>query len=120
MLKPIDKIIEDKALIIPITNVNKNRKRLLNCFMVSEKGNPLILECIKAIMKVSDQDLKRHYCLILRVMQKAIEDKYEYEFFEKRDRSILPNNGDWYIYDKNDKKIAESRYSNYDQQKGFV
>ena len=119
MLKPLTDIVEDKKLIIPVTEVIRKRKRLLNCFMVSNKGNPLILDCIKAVMKVEDKDLKKHYCLILRVMQQALKGKYEYEFFEKMSLSTKNITGDWNIYDKNGIKIAESRYKNYDQISGF-
>lgn len=119
MLKPLTDIVEDRKLIIPVTKVIKKRKRLLNCFMVSNKGNPLILDCIKAVMKVEDKELKNHYCLILRVMQQTLEGKYEYEFFEKMSLSTKSITGNWNIYDKKGIKIAESRYENYDQLSGF-
>lgn len=114
MLKPLTDIVKDRKLIIPITEVIEDRKRLLNCFMVSNKGNPLIMDCIKAVMKVEDKELKNYYCLILRVMQQTIEGKYEYEFFER-----MCITGNWNIYDKKGLKIAESRYKNYDQISGF-
>ena len=119
MLKPLTEIVKDKELIIPVTEVIRKRKRLLNCFMVSNKGNPLIMDCIKAVMKVEDTELKKNYCLILIVMQNALEGKYEYEFFEKMSLSIRSITGDWNIYDKQGVKIAESRYKNYNRVSGF-
>ena len=115
LLEPLEKIVKNGQLIIPITEVDKKDRRLLNCFMASTKGDPLILDCIKSIMKVEDKDLKKYYCLILRVMQQAIQGKYEYQFFERKMMSE-----DWSIYDKDGNKIAESRYKNYDQKKGFA
>lgn len=117
LLKPIDKIVGEKELIIPLTYM-KQDKRLLNCFMVCRKGDPLILKCIYSIMKIDDEELKKYYCLILRVMQKSLEGEYEYEFFEKSTKHLFGGET-WHIYDKKDNKIAESRYENYDQINGF-
>lgn len=118
LLKPVNDIIGENDLIIPITLVSKKRTRLLNCFMVSKKGDPLILKCIYSIMKIKDEELKYNYCLILRVMQKCLEGEYDYEFFEKSTKHFFGGET-WHIYDKMDNKIAESRYENYDQIKGF-
>jgi len=120
LLKPLNQIIKDKKLIIPITDVDGSRKRLLNCFMVSKKGNPLILECIKSVMKINNKDLYNNYRLILRVMEKTIEGKYNYEFIEKRESGGLFGKEEWAIFDQENQKIANSKYKNYDQHRGFL
>lgn len=91
---------------------------LLNGFMVSTKGNNLVKECIKNIMKIEQEDLEDNYPLILFVMQHSLKDKIEPIFFEKSSNSFIPLvSGNMQIYDKKNNRIGNSCYKNYSDGK---
>jgi mannosyltransferase OCH1-like enzyme len=112
VLEPLDNIVEGKKFTMPLT-IGDGDPRLLNAFIIANKGNPLLMECIEGIMQIEDKDLKGCYCLILRLMQDIMGDRIEYDFREKKDKK------EWYIADMNGKKIANSKYEGYDQKRGF-
>jgi mannosyltransferase OCH1-like enzyme len=125
ILVPLDKIISslDQKLSIPITEASYGRKRLLNCFIIANKGNPILGECIENVMKIKTEELDNCYHLILHTMQETIGDRIIYKMKEKNDsasyiKMIEGNN--WKIYDDKGKWIADSRYSNFDRWKGFI
>lgn len=123
--EPFDNLInnmEGDLFTMPITYARYDRKRLLNCFIIANKGNPLVKECIDNILKIEDKDLKNVYHLVLFTMQYTLKNKIKYHFVEKNDKesflSILDGN-EWHIYDKKNKVVANSRYKNYDRHVGF-
>lgn len=124
--EPLNNLIDNidgDFFTMPMTEAKYNRKRLLNCFIIANKGNPLLKECIINILKIDNKDLLKIYHLILFTMQHTLKDKIKYHFTERNDKEndlwILEGN-DWHIYDKNNKNIANSRYKNYDRNIGFV
>ncbi len=122
ILEPIDKILEnmgEKLLTMPLTETEYGYKRLLNCFIVSNKGNPIILDCINNLINIKQEELDKDYHLILNVMKETIGAKMEYIFTEKN-VSTIPYGEDWNIYGKNNLKIARSTYKDYDQKRGFL
>ena len=91
---------------------------LINSIMVSTKGNNLVKECIKNIMKIDQEDLEDNYPLILFVMQHSLKDKIEPIFFEKSSNSLIPLvSGNMQIYDKKNNRIGNSCYKNYSDGK---
>ena len=118
ILEPLDSIVEEKKFTMPLTIGDDDHPRLLNAFIIANKGNPLLMECIEGIMQVEDRDLKDCYHLILSLMQNIMGNRIEYDFIEKRD-NLKKSLKDWYISDMSGKKIANSRYMEYDQENGF-
>lgn len=123
--EPLDNIINNidgDLFTMPITEAKYDRKRLLNCFIIANKGNPLIKECIINILKIDNKDLLKIYHLVLFTMQYTLKDKIKYHFKERNDSKNdlwILEGGDWHIYDKNDKNIANSRYKKYNRHTGF-
>ena len=114
ILKPLDEIIGDNKndLIMPLSR-DCNVERLLNAFIITNKGNPKIKECIEKIMLVTQQDLEDNYALILYLMKEIIGKDIDYAFNE-RNINLTNLNTFWVILDKNNERIANCRYSNYD------
>jgi hypothetical protein len=123
LLRPLDELVVDQKFTMPLTKDRLNRKRLLNCFIISNKGNTLVAQCIENVMKITDNDLKDNYRLILHVMQETLGDRIEYLFDEKNIKISdiwFLDGKDWGIYNKKDELIGESKYKNYDQINGFI
>lgn len=89
-------------------------KTLLNGLIISNKGNPLIKECINNIMKIEQKDLDNNYPLILFVMQHTLNKKITHYFFERSSNNYIPlMAGHMEMFDKNGKIIGNSNYLNY-------
>ena len=125
ILIPLDKLVENKKFSIPITHDRLNRKRLLNCIIITNKGNPLIRECLENILKIDAGELSetKYYYLYLLTMQKTLEGKTPYHFREiNREESnfYLLRREKWIILDEKDELIGFSKYESYSHGKGFV
>ena len=93
---------------------NCKHKTLINSFIIVNKGNKYIKECIENIMKITQEDLENNYPLILFVMQQTFKDNINYQVFERSDKKFIPFIPQrMEIYDKYDKKIGYSCYKNY-------
>lgn len=118
---PLDDIIDFNItkLELPLTD-RVIFKRLLNAFMIAPSGDKMVGECIKNIMKIDPEQLDKNYFLILYTMKETLGDNYKYTFKEYNDNDIKTILlGTRYIYYKN-KKIAKSKYDNYNgQNKSF-
>ena len=92
-------------------------KRPLNAFMFVNKGNKIIKKCILNIMKTNQEDLSDKYITIIYVIKNTIPKNFKYELEEKKSiDNFFYSPSDWGIY-KNNKKIANSRYKNYNKGK---
>jgi len=120
----VDKIKGDN-ISIPITHDKQDRKRLLNCMIMVNKGNPLIKKCLENILKANFEEInnKYYYHLYLLIMQETLGNKVNYHFIESNDGdsfSFLLTANKWSIKDKHNNIIAYSRYQGYDHDKGFI
>ena len=118
------KKINGDNLSIPITHDRLERMRLLNCIIITSKGNPLIKKCLENILKVDPDEINRplYYHLYLITMQSSLEDNVNYHFKEINETSnnyYLTSNNEWIIIDNKNEMIGRSRYENYSQKKGF-
>lgn len=125
ILIPLDELVENKKFSIPITHDRLNRKRLLNCIIITNKGNPLIKECLENILKIDTGELSqtKYYYLYLLTMQKTLEGKTNYHFKEinqKESNFYLLRNEKWVILNEKDELVAFSKYENYNHGKGFI
>jgi hypothetical protein len=114
ILKPLDEIIENNEgdLIMPLSR-DCNVERLFNAFIITNKGNSKIRECIEKIMLVTQQDLEDNYVLILYLMQETIGKDINYAFIE-RNINLTELDTFWVLLNKNNERIANCRYKNYD------
>lgn len=119
LLKPLDEIIEENNGFLLGMSEDNFSKRLFNAFMVAEKGNKKVKECIENIMKLDNKELKNNYLLILYTMQETLGKDFNYKFTEKNVSVTYTDiKGTWRLFD--DKKaIANSTYSNY-KNGGFI
>lgn len=104
----------DEDLIIPVTKYLYGRKRLLNCFFISKRGNEKLRECINNILKIDDEDLKVSYHLILHIMQNTLGDDFKYCLFEVIDGSVdvyMLHGGEWSIKNDKGEVVGHSRYA---------
>ena len=105
--------MSNELFTMPLTKDRYGRIRLLNCFIITNKGNPLIRECIINIIKITQKDLE-NYPLILFVMQHTLKDKINHQFFERSSNYYIPfKTGCMKMYDKEDNLIGNSNYLNY-------
>lgn len=118
ILKPLDEIIENNEgdLIMSLSK-DCNIERLFNAFIIANKGNLKIKECIEKIMSVIQQDLEDNYSLILYLMQDIVGKDINYAFIEKGVMNFTTLNYFWFLLDKNNERIANSKYKEYDGYK---
>ena len=108
--------MSNELFTMPLTKDRYGRIRLLNCFIITNKGNPLIKKCIEKILEIKNNDLDDCYLLMLLTMQHVLNKDINYHFFEKNSRGsnlLLLNGDNWYIYNSKEKIIANTRYENY-------
>ena len=92
--------------------------------LISDAGTPtltdpgllLVKKCIEKIMTITQKDLENNYLLILYLMQEIIGKDIDYAFYEKN-INMTSLNSYWVVVDKNNNKIANCRYENYDGNK---
>ena len=116
--------IQGSNLSIPITHDKLNRKRLLNCVIITSKGNPLIKKSLENILKVEPEEINRdlYYHLYLLAMQGTLGKDFKYhlkEINESGSDYYFLDKSDWIIVDNKDTMIGRSRYGNYSQKVGF-
>jgi len=106
---------------MPCTIEKYYKKRLLNSFIICNKGNPLMKKCIENIVKIDPLELKNNYTLILHVMEETLGDDFKYLFEEKNSYEKDPflfRRNEWSIY-KDEQLIGRSKYQDYDRTNGF-
>ena len=124
IVEPLDNIInmmDGKLFSMPQTHLSYGYKRLLNSFIVCNKGNIKVKRCIENITKIDPEELDNAYTHILHVMEDTLGEDFEYLFEEKNKYSNRPyilRGEEPLLYIKNI-KIGKSCYDDYDRKKGF-
>lgn len=129
MLKPLNYIHKNikSNLIIPKNNFksniyndkisnffNVNHYSLINSFIMCNKGNKKIGECIKNIIQLTQKDIDKHgYTIILSIMQRTLGKDYEYQIFEKEESKYKIFYNKKLMYDKEDVVLMNPKYENY-------
>jgi len=93
--------------------LNTKHDRLVNSFMIINKGNDNIKKCINNIMKVEQKDLEGNYALILFIMQITIGEEMSYQIFERRPDGFNPISKRMEMYTIDNKKIGYTCYNKY-------
>lgn len=95
--------------------LNCKHSTLINSFIITNKGNPIIKKFIENIMKIDQEDLEDNYPLILFVMQHTLgEIKDNYQIFERSSKKMIPFiNGKMEMIDTKGNKIGNCKYENY-------
>jgi len=130
MLKPLEYIHNNikSKLIIPYNNfksniysdtintlLNNKSHLLINSFIMCNKGNKQIGECIKNIIQITQKDIDKYgYTLLLCIMQRTLGKNFKYQIYEKESKPYLLTSKR-YMYDQKGVILMNPKYENYEK-----